>query len=395
VPFVWLTPIPSTFRVMGSSAIDLEVLLGILAIATFLVGFSTVRMQSSLQEWRERGERTVARLTEQNAGNDMLPLPTNLKVANDRRRLPGLGIITVLTLIATIGSGYIFFELTLALRGSNDVDIDRTLDRLEWLIGMILLIGVVDVVLVQSKAWSESRKSPARVFSRLETRLANWSRAKDKYRQRLIHVITEACDDFDDSITDWCWLSLIRFELQTYYTRSETHDSSGSHGKLRPIPFSESGFDIILVRNRTAQALMRSRSQSSNPLDRGIDLGLLRPNVERIRVTTSEGKNLDSYSLIAFVWSSLLLGAEYTTPINDEDLLRIAATWAYSGDIFAEMTLRRAVAVIEPNEWISSETLSGIEAQLKRLRPITLWSRITNRLIDPLRIVQVYSRNVR
>ena len=57
--------------------LSLEELLGIVAVTTFLVGFSSVRLQSNLEYWKESASRLINRVLEQNANDDLLPLPTN------------------------------------------------------------------------------------------------------------------------------------------------------------------------------------------------------------------------------------------------------------------------------------------------------------------------------
>ena len=57
--------------------LSLEELLGIVAITTFLIGFSSVRLQSNLEYWKESASRLINRVLEQNANDDLLPLPTN------------------------------------------------------------------------------------------------------------------------------------------------------------------------------------------------------------------------------------------------------------------------------------------------------------------------------
>ena len=57
--------------------LSMEELLGIVAVTTFLVGFSSVRLQSNLEYWKESASRLINRVLEQNANDDLLPLPTN------------------------------------------------------------------------------------------------------------------------------------------------------------------------------------------------------------------------------------------------------------------------------------------------------------------------------
>ena len=333
---------------MASSAegvgLGFETLLGIIAVTTFLVGFSTVRLQASLQEWRERGERVINRLLEQNAGEDLLPLPTTLRSLSGTTKSLKIDFITWLTLVASAISLAAFALLSSELQDRAS-SFERTLlGYLNALTFIIFFVGVVDAVLVKSKSRREGTKTPSRVFARLEQNLRDWSRAPRETNYLTSGAITNRCQEFEALIPDWCWITLIRYDLAQYWDTH--HERSEEVGQWRKVPFSANGIDIILLPLWLIRLVTFQFRTPALELKTGLDSAFLLPAVQRLRNLSHATKATDSHSLIAWVWTSFLTigdreGALHDLPTID-DLEKIERFRRRTDDTFAELALRCA-----------------------------------------------------
>lgn len=321
--------------------LSLEVALGILAITTFLVGFSTVRLQASLQEWRERGDRVVDRLLDQNNNDDLLPLPSTLHTITGWSKSLKIDFITWLSLIATIISASVF---VLVLGELQDEATPSESTLLAWLFGLafiIMVAGLLDIVIVKQKARKEAQQTPARMFARLETSLLAWARGAE---QNFLTSgrIARLCSEFEELIPDWCWMSLIRYDLQRF------HDASPDL-KSRT-PFSSDGRNVVVLPTWLVRLGTFQFRSPSHTLNQGFKPVLLRPAVERIQRLAKDDLD-DWYSLIAFVWSAALLEKTSATMISEshkiriEQLTTIAAFRKETGDALAELALRCVLRV--------------------------------------------------
>ena len=338
-----------------SLRLSFEVALGILAITTFLVGFSTVRLQASLQEWRERGERVVDRLLDQNNNDDLLPLPSTLHTVTGSSKSLNIDFITWLSLIATVVSTGLFI-IVLAELQDRATSTESTL--ITWLFGLafiIVIAGLCDIVVVKYKARKESRQTPARVFARLETSLLAWSRGAEQ-NYFTSGRIAKHCSEFEEMIPDWCWMSLIRYDLQRFHDESPDSNSRTA--------FSSDGRDVVVLPTwfvRLGTFQFRSEKQS---LNQGFNPVLLRPAVERIQRLAKDDLD-DWYSLIAFVWSSALLTKSSAASIGEshritiEQLRKIAAFRKETGDALAELALRCVQRIAISSGQFTSE-LAGL-----------------------------------
>jgi len=338
-----------------SLRLSFEVALGILAITTFLVGFSTVRLQASLQEWRERGERVVDRLLDQNNNDDLLPLPSTLHTITGSSKSLNIDFITWLSLIATVVSAGLFI-IVLGELQNRATSTESTL--ITWLFGLafiIVIAGLCDIMVVKYKARKESRQTPARVFAQLETSLLAWSRgAEQNYFSS--GRIAKHCSEFEEMIPDWCWMRLIRYDLQRFHDESPDSNSRTA--------FSSDGRDVVVLPTwfvRLGTFQFRSEKQS---LNQGFNPVLLRPAVERIQRLAKDELD-DWYSLIAFVWSSALLEKSSAASISEshritiEQLRKIAAFRKETGDALAELALRCVQRVAISSGQFTSE-LAGL-----------------------------------
>jgi len=344
-----MDPSPDSLR------LSFEVALGILAITTFLVGFSTVRLQASLQEWRERGERVVDRLLDQNNNDDLLPLPSTLHTVTGSSKSLNIDFITWLSLIATVVSAGLFI-IVLGELQNQATSTESTL--ITWLFGLafiIVIAGLCDIVVVKYKARKESRQTPARVFARLETSLLAWSRGAEQ-NYFTSGRIAKHCSEFEEMIPDWCWMSLIRYDLQRFHDESPDSNSRTA--------FSSDGRDVVVLPTwfvRLGTFQFRSEKQS---LNQGFNPVLLRPAVERIQRLAKDDLD-DWYSLIAFVWSSALLTKSSAASIGEshritiEQLRKIAAFRKETGDALAELALRCVQRIAISSGQFTSE-LAGL-----------------------------------
>ena len=338
-----------------SLRLSFEVALGILAITTFLVGFSTVRLQASLQEWRERGERVVDRLLDQNNNDDLLPLPSTLHTVTGSSKSLNIDFITWLSLIATVVSAGLFI-IVLGELQNQATSTESTL--ITWLFGLafiIVIAGLCDIVVVKYKARKESRQTPARVFARLEKSLLAWSRGAEQ-NYFTSGRIAKHCSEFEEMIPDWCWMSLIRYDLQRFHDESPDSNSRTA--------FSSDGRDVVVLPTwfvRLGTFQFRSAKQS---LNQGFNPVLLRPAVVRIQRLAKDDLD-DWYSLIAFVWSSALLEKSSAASISEshritiEQLRKIAAFRKETEDALAELALRCVQRIAISSGQFTSE-LAGL-----------------------------------
>jgi hypothetical protein len=328
---------------VGPSA-DFEVLIGVMAVTTFLVGFSTVRMQASLQEWRERGERITSRLLEQNAGEDLLPLPTTLQNLTGVTQKLKIDVVTWLTLLATLVSfiafDYLHSEIAFLVGLYGD---ETFLTYLNWLFFLITFIAVADVIAVKYKAWKELRRTPLRIYSLLEVELLKWSRQTYSSSQEPAAKLVgsgftlQRCDDFDRVIPDWCWISLIRYDVQRYY-----QDWPTQYWKAHAGPVQVNGLDVAF--HPPWRKLIFFLLALPDDTEINFNLKPLIAQMMRLRRTAEKFKSDDDYSLIAYVWSSFLLDDD--AGVSEQDLVKVNDFRLLTDDTFAELALRCAARTL-------------------------------------------------
>lgn len=381
-----------------------EVLLGVVAVTTFLVGFSTVRVQASLQEWRERGERIVSRLLEQNAGQDLLPLPSTLRTLTGAGKKMTIDVITWLTLISTVVSFFIFLQLFFELQEGASSFESMFLEWLLFLLVLIVLVGFLDVILVKYKSSKELRRTPSRIFSQLEQELLNWARNPDKISYWRLGVISNKCQEFEQVIPDWCWISLIRYDIQQHFDLAGRRDDTTESWRTR-VPFTTTGTDVVsmplwLVRIATLQFRTPAKK-----ISKGFNLGLHLPAVRRIRMTSEKTKDEDLHSLIAYVWASILIrdhpkkmnidDDDHLSKITTENIRDINEFRKSSNDTFAELTLRCARRNLSIFGQSDESRIQEIEnVQLPEFQHISWRQRIWNRILSNLRPVDIGSRGL-
>lgn len=340
---------------------DFEVLIGVMAVTTFLVGFSTVRMQASLQEWRERGERITNRLLEQNAGEDLLPLPTTLQNLTGATQKLKIDVVTWLTLLATLVSFIAFdnlhSEIAVPVRLYGDETFLRWLD---WLFFLITFIAVADVIAVKYKAWKELRRTPLRIFSLLELELLKWSRQTySSIQAPAVELVgsgstLQRCDDFDRVIPDWCWILLIRYEVQKYYQDWPTQSWKAHAG-----PVQINGPDVAF--HPPWRRLIYFVLNLPDDTEINFNLKPLIAQMMRLQRTAEESKSSDHYSLVAYVWASFLLDDD--AEVSEQDLEKVNEFRLLADDTFAELALRCAArTLVAKDDWDDRlATIANIE----------------------------------
>lgn len=362
--------------------LSFEVLLGILAITTFLVGFSTVRLQASLQEWRERGERVVDRLLDQNNNDDLLPLPSTLHTLGGSSKKLKVDSITWISLSATVLSAVLCF-LVAGHLSDTATGVEYTLlTWLSFLVSLILFAGFIDIAVVKSKARAESRHSPARIFAHLEIELLAWSRGAEQNYFRS-GKIANLCAEFEELIPDWCWMTLIRYDLQTFHHPESTPSSQ--------VAFSSDGLDVRVAPTWLVRLATFQFNAPREQIDRGFNPVLLQPSVERISRMSQE-KPEDWYSLIAHIWSTSLLQATSLKPnvelppITMQQLILVNTFRQQTNDALAELALRCFRRVSDENGHFPAELKDlYVTFHLPSLEKVNLRDRSRRRMLDRIR----------
>jgi len=371
----------------GPSA-DFEVLLGVMAVTTFLVGFSTVRMQASLQEWRERGERIVNRLLEQNAGEDLLPLPTTLRTLSGATQKLKIDVVTWLTLIATVVSFLTFVLLSSELASSAPGFEGRFLNWLNGLLSLIAFIAVVDVLVVKLKAWKELRHTPTRIYSQLNRGLLKWSRHPNKDSYWRSGYVLRKCQEFEQMIPDWCWISLIRYDVQKYYSAWSTQLDSTSGARRNKVPFSMTGSDVVVLPLWLVRIATLQFRKPVDQMSKGFDLKLFLPAVRRLRGTAGKFKSSDDHSLVAYVWASFLL--DDAAAVSEQDLAEVNNFRLLTDDTFAELALRCAARTLATQADVNDSRLATIaNIELPSHIELTWRQQLVTRILSALRIADI------
>jgi len=368
-----------------------ETLLGIIAVTTFLVGFSTVRLQASLQEWRERGERVINRLLEQNAGEDLLPLPTTLRSLSGASQKLKIDLVTWLTLFASIVSLFTFALLSAELQDRASRFEASLLSWLNVLTFIIFIAGVVDAVVVKYKSHQEGKRTPSRVFARLEHHLRDWSRAPDQTDYLKSGAIANRCQEFEMLIPDWCWITLIRYDVKKYWDTH--HETSRGVGLWHRVPFSANGTDVVLVPLWLVRLATLQFRAPVPELNIGLDSGFLLPAVVRMRTLAHNTKATDSHSLIAWVWSYFLTVDEHEDDVDEkptiDDLEKIDRFRRRTNDTFAELAIRCAGRKWQNSESEEADRLRSLLDGLPKFETKSWRKRIWERAVSSLQAVDM------
>lgn len=282
-----------TIHNFGLLSLNITELLGVVAVTTFLIGFSTVRLQSSLQDWRQERSRITDRLLQQNAGEDLLPEPVTLRWLGIDQRPLAIGILTWASSILTLGTLIVSVILTSdALWGSNAQAAYQVVQVVHF---FVCLLGVIDILNTQRTSKIEINKSPTKAFLKLEGCLKAWL-GPEGNRSVAGNAVIDSCKTIDSAIPDWCWLALVR---------SEIYDFEGN--KKAKLHFEQS--------------------------------------LRRLRNFSDKRRDTDDYSNTAFIWSSYLVDPiTASQTIRQSDIVRVqkfseSRAEAGSPDLMAQLAL--------------------------------------------------------
>lgn len=291
---------------MPKLGLEVNELLGVVAITTFLLGFASVRLQSKLEDSRAAVARQVDRVLEQNANQDLLPFPTSFSryaVSEDFKPWDTLTVSTVALTAVIFLSSTGFFVLSIIAPGPGEKWFQLLVLQLVHLV--IVIIGLIGPYLAKKQFKKYKEAQPFHLYGEMEESLIGLlekehdrksveSRADEQSRQQVL----AAAASLALSIPEWCWLDLVRGSLNDPKYRKEN-----------------------------------------------------KSHFQRLHKLASKTKEDDDYSMIAFVWSAYLLGPEddYHMLVKNSDLEQIMGfskekkEIRKSPDAYAEMVLREAI----------------------------------------------------
>ena len=324
--------------------LSLEQLVGIVTISTFLVGFSTVRQQTRLEDHRARVALLTDRVIEQNNAADLLPLPSGMV---EHRLDDGFTTsdpvtqfterLSVITLLATSA----LIALQIAPRANiESIDTLATFagSHLGHLLVQLIHVGIVYLGFrsrwtVQKTADEEASKSAFAAYAQLEEALEEWL----MYGSREASVpqaqrVSECCDNLDAALPEWVWLHLIRCSLR---------------------------IDVLGV-SRLSEV---GPSSQFGPTDIALDAAQI--NLDRIFDLAQKSRDADPYSQLAYVWAAYLRDAsgldnasERVRITNIEKvagfLKRSIAKGHRTGTILSQMALRDVRWVLRHSKTVTS-----------------------------------------
>ena len=206
---------------VDAAQLTVEDLLGLMAMTTFLVGFASLRLQSELHEWRSVGTRTLDRLISENDQENLLPLPTSLQISSNRDSDFKLGPIPKFSLILACS----FFASSLWLT----VDTFQFHSRSRWgelgvcspqnyctihlLHFLIIALLLGEILWIRKQARSEQDESVGELYRELERAVETWRKRPTKdTRDELDNVLKSLWR----KLPGWSWLSLIDLHLNPY-----------------------------------------------------------------------------------------------------------------------------------------------------------------------------------
>ena len=289
--------------------LSLEELLGIVAVTTFLVGFSSVRLQSNLEYWKESASRLINRVLEQNANDDLLPLPTNFnQYKTDKEKFEPRDKAA---------------QMTSVLTWSN-FGISSYLIYMDWRYGgqiaALVLIQIIHLLIVLTSSFEPyfaertsekyTNRQPFERYEELSKALIDHFITDEKNIKKIAKTkesVINTVERLDESLPSWCWLYLIRCHIYPELAKT-----------------------------------------------------LYGPQLQRLRELAKKSKHFDDFSHIVFVWSTYLLEDDKASLLirymdiqrimkfSNETVIRAAGggktahqlqIWS-GGDIYAEMALR-------------------------------------------------------
>lgn len=272
--------------------LSIEELLGLTALSTFLVGFANLRLQSQLNDWRASGARLTDRLLSENDQENLLPIPTSLRMSSLVKEFK-IGVATWYSLVLAIFFFFlsVFFSLGgwytaegLVWPNWRDLSLpdDANYLAIHCLHLAILVLLLIEILTTKSGAKNDEERSIGNLFGSLERAIEAWRRSPtENNKQKLI----KSCNDLSAELPGWSWLSLIYFHLN-------------------PIDFNRK------------QEVLRLRSLACRP-----------------------ELTFDTYSQIALVWSTYLIEFSHQLEVQraEESILRNAERERHRTNYFGEV----------------------------------------------------------
>lgn len=200
-----------------ATRVELEVLVAIVALTTFLIGFSTVRLQTRLEEHRADLARHTDRVIEENHRADMLPLPPEMQDSGNHETFNARDRLTMATEIFSMFnlalSGLLGFYHWQFYEGLAETERDPRYSYIGYVLILVFHLLVVALGIFASHETNrQARQERAvSVFSRyeaLEKSLETWLR-----RQNNSDDLRRCCDELDEVLPSWTWLTLVRASL--------------------------------------------------------------------------------------------------------------------------------------------------------------------------------------
>ena len=289
--------------------LSLEELLGIVAITTFLIGFSSVRLQSNLEYWKESASRLINRVLEQNANDDLLPLPTNFNQyeTNKEKFEPHDRAAQMTSVLTWSNFGISSYLIYMHWRYCGQI---AALVLIQIIHLLIVLASSFEPYFAERTSKKYTKRQPFERYDKLSSALIDYLTTDEKNIEEIENTknnVINAVDGLDDSLPSWCWLYLIRCHIDPELTKT-----------------------------------------------------LYGPQLQRLRELAKQSKHIDDFSHIAFVWSTYLLEDDKASLLirymdiqrimkfSNETVIQASGgrttalqrqMWS-GGDIYAEMALR-------------------------------------------------------
>ena len=276
-----------------ATRLDLEELVAIVALTTFLVGFSTVRLQTRLEEFRAGVARHTDRILELNNQADMLPLPSEMQELRNEDRFNARDNLAVATECFSIFNLWLSLLLVfLHWRFYEDFEQAKGDPRYSYIGYVLILAFHLFVVVLGSfasystdrQAQQEEKESVFSRYSEFEESLEKWLKKPD---DSLVEL-NRRCDRLDEALPSWTWLTLVRAAMK---------DDRGDTSSLK-----------------------------------------------RIHNLAAREKHQDDYSLIAYVWSAYLIDSLDTAVLPEEDRLGLRARVVFAASVLIRLEELKQIA---------------------------------------------------
>lgn len=192
---------------------NLEELIGLVALTTFLVGFSQLRTQSALEDLRGFRSTNLSRVLEQNRNQaDLLPLPTGLIAGLTDRGESSSDAEQMLfdrTAKTTLWLAAFAFLLGLFLWRTFDL----RFVGVHAIHLVVVILGFATSDSVRKTAEHERIQSPFAVYNTLQNELVQHLKIGDFDHDQTRLRLERRLDELERVLPDWVWSTLLRCTL--------------------------------------------------------------------------------------------------------------------------------------------------------------------------------------